>query len=500
MRVALAVTAILLLAGCATSGEPEAVETATTTPLGDPLAVGGLTSTLLPFDLGQHVIEGGGNARYLVHIHGETTLPEGDGPFPTVIMMHGRHGTCATPVSEVLLQPCPDTPATGPVDSYTGYRYLAEHLAGHGIASISVDANNVNDRDNDWAIAGGDYGMTARARIVIQVMEALDDAAFGEAAGKFDPKSLGLMGHSRGGEGVIRAAGMLAGSSMYDVRAVFALAPTYFRDWGIDDVAFGTIVPYCDGDVYSLHGTQAFHSAGYPAHQFLHMGANHNYYNTVWTGDDAGRSTDPYCGADEPGSGRLDPETQRLEGMAIMGSFFRVYLGLENELRPFLLGEAVLPGDVRISAKVPTRLFTRIDNAEGGHGHGMVYEGVDYRLCSEASCADETDAFVPEALRVSWEAGARIDPGIILGDDEVLVIPMAFDDVTLLDHVFLEWKDGQRWSLAELGAQPLPGAAWRKLVLTDLVVPAPVDGGALQMTMDTAGEGLFGPWVVRQAA
>ena len=38
------------------------------------------------------------------------------------------------------------------------------------------------------------------------------------------------------------------------------------------------------------------------------MGANHNFYNTVWTGDDWG-ATGPWCGSDEEDTGVAIDET-----------------------------------------------------------------------------------------------------------------------------------------------------------------------------------------------
>ena len=56
---------------------------------------------------------------------------------------------------------------------------------------------------------------------------------------------------------------------------------------------FGVILPACDGDVSTLAGANAYERSKYPNGadafakvQFYVQGADHNYFNTVWTNDD----------------------------------------------------------------------------------------------------------------------------------------------------------------------------------------------------------------------
>jgi hypothetical protein len=79
------------------------------------------------------------------------------------------------------------------------------------------------------------------------------------------------------------------------------------------------------------------------------QGANHNYFNTVWTGDDGagysgtGANADVACGEDKPNSIRLFPADQRKVGVALMASFLRRYLGMEASFDPYMTGAARLP-------------------------------------------------------------------------------------------------------------------------------------------------------------
>jgi hypothetical protein len=119
---------------------------------------------------------------------------------------------------------------------------------------------------------------------------------------------------------------------------------------------FGVLLPACDGDVSTLAGANAFERSKYSRPndpfarvQFYVQGANHNYFNTVWTGDDGagysgtGSNADVACGEDKPSSIRLYPSDQRKVGIALMASFLRRYLGMEAGFDPYMTGAAPLP-------------------------------------------------------------------------------------------------------------------------------------------------------------
>ena len=68
---------------------------------------------------------------------------------------------------------------------------------------------------------------------------------YGDAfVGRVDLDDVGLMGHSRGGEGVVRAALLNAARPRpYGIRALVALAPTDFTRPTIPGVATSVILP-----------------------------------------------------------------------------------------------------------------------------------------------------------------------------------------------------------------------------------------------------------------
>lgn len=322
------------------SRAPEAEPTTGPPALPDPTLPGGLAVEKTYYAFDRILATDPEGAAYPLDVRGSLHTPEGAGPFPVVILLHGRHGTCdVTQAGEVLgTYVCPETPATTPVDSFEGYDYLAENLASHGFLVASIDANQINDLDIHMSDAGADE----RAQLVLATLDAL---ATNEKA---DMGRIGLMGHSRGGEGVARAITRNAErSEPHAIEAVFALAPTDFDRHLVPGVAFATLLPYCDGDVSNLQGQRMFDDTRFVAgddgtkSMLLFMGSNHNFYNTIWTGDDASWSDDPACG--EKGDTRLSPEDQRRHGLAYMAAFFRLHLAGQDEFAPLFTGAASPP-------------------------------------------------------------------------------------------------------------------------------------------------------------
>ncbi|WP_298990183.1 hypothetical protein [uncultured Pseudokineococcus sp.] len=292
-------------------------------------------------------------------------LPAGArGERPVVVIQHGRHSYCLGP------RPVPDVgPARYPcageqqeIPSYLGYDELAENLASHGYAVVSVSTNAVNANDNQLA---PDLGAQARGDLVLHHLDLLARADAGEAPelggrqsaalrGRLDLDHVGLMGHSRGGEGVVEAALMNAARpDPYGVEAVLPLAPVDFARPVLPDVPMAVVLPYCDGDVSNLQGQHFYDDSRYTTDDdvlrssLLVMGANHNWFNTEWTpgtalvdtgARDDWRAADPLCGTEEPE--RLTPAEQRAVGTAYMGAFFRMVMGGEEQFQPMFDGTA----------------------------------------------------------------------------------------------------------------------------------------------------------------
>lgn len=296
-------------------------------------------------------------------IHYPTNLA--GGPFPVIVFLHGRHATCFKGGTALLEWPCTSNHSQ-PIPSYHGYDYVAEVLASHGYVVVSISANGINVVDN----LVFDLGAEARAELIQKHLDILKTftttggAPFGtKFVGKFDLTRIGTMGHSRGGEGVVRHQGLNNQlGAPYGIKAVFPLAPVDFNRFVVNNAALNVLLPYCDGDVNDLQGVHFYDDARYnvpgdqsPKHYELVMGANHNFYNTVWSPSSPfpgsandwtafvpGGRSDSQCGTGRR-SHRLTEAQQRGTGLAYMTAFFRAYVGGETQFLPILTGDAPPP-------------------------------------------------------------------------------------------------------------------------------------------------------------
>jgi hypothetical protein len=364
----------------------------------DPGDVGPDTVDTLSYDLGDTAFRPDGFPGP-VELKGQVYAPQtilGRAPF--VILLHGRHVTCDADGMDQLVWPCPA--GVDEIPSYLGYAKLATNLASHGMVVVSIGANGINAADGYVDDGGAD----ARAQLVLEHLrrwKAWDADATGSPFGSrfvshIDLADVGLMGHSRGGEGVVSAAQLNQRiGSPFGIKAVLALAPTDFDRRVLGGVALETILPYCDGDVADLQGAayyddSRFASAGDPAPKAttLLYGANHNFFNTVWTSgpgssDDAGgpifqegarstRASDPVDPCQPGGTGRLAAAVQEQAGATLMAGFFRRYLDDDTDFQRFVSGLAPFPastGAARWASTyhAPDRLdverFATADNA-----------------------------------------------------------------------------------------------------------------------------------------
>ena len=338
----------------------------------DPGAPGPLAVTREEYNFGDTAFQPSnfpGPVELLASIHYPTNL---QGPYPVILFLHGRHATCFKGGSQLLQWPC-TTNGSQPIPSYKGYDYTSEVLASHGYVVVSISANGVNAVDNSVF----DLGALARAELMQKHLDILNTfnttggAPFGtKFVGKFDLSRVGTMGHSRGGEGVVRH--YVLNNSLgapYGIKAVFPLAPVDFNRFVVNNAALNVLLPYCDGDVSDLQGVHFYDDARYnvpgdqaPKHYELVMGANHNFFNTIWTPATSpfpgaandwlafvpGGHSDSQCGSGT-GNQRLSDAQQRGTGLAYMTAFFRAYVGGETQFIPILTGDAPPPPSAQTS-------------------------------------------------------------------------------------------------------------------------------------------------------
>jgi len=233
-------------------------------------------------------------------LQGRVWYPQGDGPFPLVLIVHGNHAM------EDFSDP--------------GYGYLGELLASRGIILASVDENFINFAISAWVdVLDNRPGLQeendARGWLLLEHLAQWRDwnAETGHRFhDKVDMDRVALIGHSRGGEAVAVAASFnslarypddatLEFDYGFNLRGVIAIAPVdgqyQPRDSGtpIREVNYFTIHGSMDGDVQSFQGVSQYSRvafSGDSADKFkasLYVtGANHGQFNTTWGNKDTG--------------------------------------------------------------------------------------------------------------------------------------------------------------------------------------------------------------------
>jgi hypothetical protein len=325
----------------------------------DPAAPGRYSVVHDEYNLGDTAITLTGLGGRPAEIRAAVYLPDrAPGRRPLVIFLHGRHSACYDPVARTTSNtqwPCPA--GQQPIASYRGYDGPANVLASHGYVVVSVSANGVNAADNPFS---EDRGALARGEVVMRHLDLLADAVKGKGdptmvrlfRNRLDMDDIGLMGHSRGGEGVVKAALLNAGRPRpYGIKAVLPLAPTDFARATLPDIPMAVILPYCDGDVSNQQGQHFYDDSLYAdpgdtafRASLMVMGADHNFFNTEWTpgvaqapaSDDWSNRNDPICAGTAPT--RLTPAEQYAVGTAYIAGFFRLVQGGEESLLPLFDG------------------------------------------------------------------------------------------------------------------------------------------------------------------
>ncbi len=394
----------------------------------DPAAHGEATWTESIYKFGDEAIALSNIGGVRGEVEGKLYLPTGGGAAPSSCCCTAGTPFCyGTGPTHTRRWPCataPDDELRMSIPSYAGYDGTARALASHGYAVVSVSANAINSHDNQLA---ADRGAVARGQLLLDTLEMLRKADAGEKVafhdawtdrtltlddalvegarsyelrregflngapdldpvtaadlvGRFDLSTIGMMGHSRGGEGVTAAAALNQGlEEPWAIESILPLAPVDFGRMTVPNVPMNVVLPYCDGDVSNQQGQHMLDDSRYAfGDDVLRsgtwvMGANHNFFNTAWTpgeyrysvsddwSNNAARRTEPICGTDPSvaeTSIRLTPAEQYELGTAYMTAWFRLTLGGEQRFLPMFDGTGAMPAaldgaDVRTVATAP---------------------------------------------------------------------------------------------------------------------------------------------------
>ncbi len=381
--------------------------------------------------------------------------PDGPGPFPLALIVHGNHGMADF--------------------SDPGYAYLGELLASRGFILASIDENFLNsglfhDPPKQQQVRG--WMLLEH----LKLWREWNQAAVNPFHGKVDMQHIALMGHSRGGEAAATAA--LFNRMQYypenaDIRfdygfaiqAVVAIAPAdgQYKPAGqhrwIQDVSYLTLQGAHDADVSSFLGSRQwdhvrFTQPGpwFKAEIYAYR-ANHGQFNTVWGRTDAPVPLSWFLNL-KP---LMPGDQQRRISKTYIAAFLEATLKGRREYLPLFedwrVGRAWLPDTIYINryqdaSYVPLASFQEdaditTTTALGGH-----IAGDKLSIWREG--------------RIPWRGGDRDYNGVFLGWNRAKGAPTPSYTITLPEGAAARWRLGKsstiELSLAPLDEDaPLPG-------------------------------------------
>jgi hypothetical protein len=291
----------------------------------------------------------------------DRTKVAGTGRLPIVGILHGQSAHW-------------EAKKTTNFNSFQGYSYLQAYLAQNGIVSVSVDTNAANYIQ---------AYIEMRAEMLLEGLEKLRQLDLDKKSplfGRLDMQNVGLLGHSRGGDAVVRAALMKkarGAEKEFGIKAVCSLAPSDMTGGvtkvghaeSLKDFAAGnfpttgphtiidgslTYLVVCgglDADVDCRDGAFGAFGSGFrhydrarcpKAMVFLHH-CNHRRFNEVWKSETTGRD-DPGMTPEDLGtvtgvkSRLLSPADHRALANDYIGGFFRWMLKGEQSFAGLFTG------------------------------------------------------------------------------------------------------------------------------------------------------------------
>jgi hypothetical protein len=393
-------------------------------------------------------------------VNGRVWYPEGPGPFPLVLIVHGNHNMKDF--------------------SDPGYGYLGELMASRGFIFVSVDENFLNgfmNQEND-----------ARGWMLLKHLQAW--RAFNDSSpafkGKVDLNRVALMGHSRGGEAAAVGAAFnrlpyypddatVKFDFNFGIKAVVAIAPIdgqytpTQRPTPLENVSYLVIHGSHDGDVSAFSGLRQYQrieftddGPWFKSAVWMYR-ANHGQWNTVWGNKDNG----PTSARQLDLRGLVTPEEQRQFGKVYMAAFLEATLNGRNEFLPMFRDHRVigrwLPKTMYATRFQDSRFKALADFQEDVDVSTGSVPGV--RLTAD-SLGSWKEANIPLRWRNANVGTNAVFLGWnnrIAGDDTTRTGRPASFTVTLTDSVRNAWRIGAgstlQFSLAPTDAKPSPRKA-----------------------------------------
>lgn len=381
--------------------------------------------------------------------------PEGPGPFPLALIVHGNHDMAEF--------------------SDPGYAYLGELLASRGFILASIDENFLNsglfhDPPKQQAVRG--WMLLEH----LKLWKEWNQTAGNVFQGKMDLSRIALMGHSRGGEAAATAAAFnrmkyapedanIKFDYGFSIKAVVAIAPAdgqykpADRHRWIEDVSYLTLQGAHDADVSSFMGSRQWDHVRYTqpgpwfkAEIYVYR-ANHGQFNTVWGRTDAGEplswllNLKPLMPGDE----------QQKISKTYISAFLEATLHDRREYLPLFedwrTGRDWLPDTIYVNryqdvSYVPLASFDEDADLTTTTAPGGSIAGENLSIWHEG--------------KIPWREGNRDYNGVFLGWNRAKDAPAATYTLTLPPGAAEKWRLGTgstiELSVASMDEEaPLPG-------------------------------------------
>ncbi len=310
--------------------------------------------------------------------NGRVWYPDEDGPFPLVLIVHGQDYM------------------TEPAD--TGYAYLGELFASHGLIAVSVDETFLNT----YIIARVSQENDARGVLLLEHIRQWQ--MWNQAEGnpfyhKVDLDSIAIIGHSRGGEAAAIAAAFARLDAYPDdptilfdydftIKTVIGIAPSYGqyrpagKDLHLEDVNYLLLQGSHDADSFSNWGIRMYNRVGFSGHTpnikaalYVYR-ANHSQFNTAWGRRDGNIPVRWLLNQ----KALLEPEQQRQVAQVFTMAFLEVTL-LDNPSYLSIFQDPCLARDW-----LPDTLYAGRYSDSTFHPIATYEEDNDPETCSLAQC------------------------------------------------------------------------------------------------------------------
>jgi dienelactone hydrolase len=378
-------------------------------------------------------------------LNGRVWMPQGEGPFPLVLIVHGNH--------------------LGEDFSDGGYDYLGELLASRGYIFVSVDENFLNSLSSNsiWTpvqgLTGGE-GLKgendARGWLLLEHLRQWREWA-GQAnhplGSKVDLDRIALIGHSRGGEAVAVAAAfnrlpaypdnaLTRFDYGFNIRSVVAIAPVDGQYWPsqvgtvLEDVSYFTIQGSHDADMRSFEGStqwQRVHftqpGPWFKSYVYIY-GANHGQFNRSWGSDYSG-----LAGRMLNRRNLIPAETQQQVAKVYLSAFLDATLKDEDGYQPLFehwaAGQNWLPEGEYINryADADQRILAGYEedvDVQTGSLPGVRLDGSNLTQWSEQRIRLKWDSLETKAALVGWEQK---------DDKPAAIYALTFEDEALVENI-----------------------------------------------------------------